>query len=105
VPSARLPEGGLNDLGDVWMVNTPTETVNPPVVAVAWKRLTGTSSRRTPDGVRDVVVVSTDDFLHLVAVAAATFYALSVIVECKATQTLSVTRPLPKASVKAGGTK
>ena len=99
--AARLPEGGMKDYGDIWL-NAPPGGPYPLISVVAWKRLTGSATRRTPDGDRDVVVLSTDDFLYIL------FHALyhpefedAVIVECKATQTLNVTRTLAKARRKA----
>jgi len=93
----RLPEGGPNDRGDVW-INHNTVTSSQMAV-VAWKRLTGTGQRRTPDGARDVVVMTTDDFLAL----AANNLDVGFVVEAKARQTLNVTRELEKARRKAIG--
>lgn len=94
----RLAEGGSNDRGDVWLVNPPGEY---PIVGVAWKRLTGDGTRRTPDGARDVVCVQTDVFLYLVRKAAEVDDDLDVVLEAKARQNLNVTRELAKAYRKA----
>ena len=97
----RLAEGGGNDKGDVWAVAPPGERNR---VVLAWKRLTGKGSRRTPDGVRDVVVMETDLFLDmLVAWMMIKSDDESFVIECKATQTLNVTRTLAKAKEKANG--
>ena len=92
----RLPEGGSHDRGDVW-IGAPPDSENFSVVAVAWKRLAGKGSRRTPDGERDVIILSTADFIWLLR------SDVDVVVECKATQTLNVTRTLAKAREKAAG--
>lgn len=89
----RLPEAGGKDLGDVWLLDTPN--TGKTRVALAWKRLTGDGQRRTPDGERDVIVIPTDHYLELLTYAPE--YPYSVVVECKATQALNVTRVLGKA--------
>ena len=99
----RLPEGGSHDRGDVWIGAVPDDT-QPSMVVVAWKRLTGLNTRRSPDGERDVVILATDDFIALLqSFVSYGFDDLDVIVECKATQTLNVTRTLAKAREKAAG--
>ena len=92
----RLPEGGSHDRGDVW-IGAPPDSESLPMVVVAWKRLTGSRQHRTPDGERDVVILSTSDFIWLLR------GDIDVVVECKATQTLNVTRTLAKAREKAAG--
>ncbi len=100
--SARLPEGGMKDYGDIWVNAPPHVNPYPLISVVAWKRLTGSTAHRTPDGDRDVVVLSTDDFLHILFHATSSpDFEDAVIVECKATQTLNVTRTLAKARRKA----
>ena len=102
IPSSRISEGGSRDRGDVWVGN-PWEKAEHTVVALAWKRLVGDrSSRRSPDGVRDVVVVDTDTFLELAAAwLAEDPSARGVTIECKAAQQINVTRTLGKAIRKA----
>lgn len=97
----RLAEGGSSDKGDVWAVAPPDQTGNK--VVLAWKRLTGKGSRRTPDGVRDVVVLDTDTLLDLLVASVMVRGEQSWVIECKATQTLNVTRTLGKAIRKANG--
>lgn len=90
----RLAEGGTNDPGDVWLVDSP-HSAYPDIAVVAWKRLTGDgSSRRTPDGERDVIVIATDDFLYLLAALSHVKTTFGIVVECKARQNLNVTRTL-----------
>lgn len=98
----RLPEGGSHDRGDVWIGAPPDPAgfIYPPMVVVAWKRLTGSRQHRSPDGERDVVILSTSDFIELLQWASGN---VDVVVECKATQTLNVTRTLAKAREKAAG--
>ena len=99
----RLPEGGSHDRGDVWIGAVPDDT-QPSMVVVAWKRLTGLNTRRSPDGERDVVILATDDFIALLqSFVSYGFDNLDLVVECKATQTLNVTRTLAKAREKAAG--
>ena len=99
----RLPEGGSHDRGDVW-IGAPPDDTQPSMVVVAWKRLTGPNTRRSPDGERDVIILDTDDFIALLqSFVGYGFDNLDVIVECKATQTLNVTRALAKAREKAAG--
>lgn len=93
----RLAEGGSFDPGDVWINSTPVRYAPALDIGVlAWKRLTGNGSRRTPDGLRDVVVVQTDDLFDLIYWANKAGYPRSVVVECKARQNLNVTRTLAK---------
>ena len=89
----RLAEGGTNDPGDVWIVDSP-HTAFTDIAVVAWKRLTGDGSRRTPDGERDVIVIATDDFLYLLEALSHLETDFGVVVECKARQNLNVTRTL-----------
>ena len=98
--AGRLAEGGITDQGDVWLLDTPDSELAK--VAVAWKRLTGEGSRRTPDGERDVVILRTDDFLELLW-ALDSAYPYCWVVEAKATQNLNVTRVLAKAWKKVRG--
>ena len=100
--AARIPEGGSKDLGDVWLNHSPIKTTEC-LVAVAWKRLTGKGSRRTPDGERDVVILSTDDFLRLVLKAGNGGWFPGWIIENKWSENLNVTRTLAKAREKAAG--
>lgn len=95
----RLAEGGSADRGDVWALAPPDDD---PYVALAWKRLTGDGQRRTPDGVRDVVVLDTDTFLDLLVVwMLLKGDVRGWVFECKATQALNPTRVLAKAKEKA----
>lgn len=96
--SGRLPEGGLRDVGDVWINDVPGRGhVDIPIVA--WKRLVDTGNgRRSPDGERSVVVMATTDFLQLAIYAADRDIAF--VVECKATERLNVTRELYDAKAK-----
>lgn len=98
--ASRLAEGGSADDGDVWVINPPGDASNTRV-ALAWKRLTGSGGHRTPDGVRDGVFITTDDFLELVALASIEDNGLGWVIECKATQNLNVTRVLDRARRKA----
>ena len=112
----RLPEGGSHDRGDVW-IGAPPDSKSFSVVAVAWKRLTGSRQHRSPDGERDVVILATDDFIRLLKANMGQIVPihpedplslhqikdLNIVVECKATQTLNVTRTLAKAREKAAG--
>ena len=101
--AARIPEGGSRDLGDVWLNHPPHFRTAETLIAVAWKRLTGEGSRRTPDGERDVVILSTDDFHRLVFNAGEAGWEPGWIIENKWQQTLNVTRALAKAREKAAG--
>lgn len=92
----RMPEGGMNDAGDVWIGDVPRRLGDPrigsrDVAVLAWKRLVEVRypSRRVPDGVPSVVVMSTDDFFTLAKTAEVCF-----VVECKAAQQINVTRVL-----------
>ena len=87
----RLPELGANDEGDIefwdthgkrWVIEAKaTQSLNVTRVlgkareksrgdhtVLFWKRLTrkGDAARRTPDGEKEVVVMSMRDFLYLV---------------------------------------
>ena len=99
LPAGRYPEGGSNDLGDVWVgeVYLPGDPL--PTVTLAWKRLIGDGPRRQPDGDRDVIVIGLGDFIELLT----TDQPLSLAIECKATQTLNVTRTLNQARKKIYG--
>lgn len=92
--AARHAEGGTDDIADVW-IGDPTPEAGD-ITVVAWKRLVGDGQRRTPDGERDVVILRLEDFYYLLA-AAVRQDDFAVHVECKATQTLNVTRTLHKA--------
>tara|TARA_R110000787_G_scaffold66756_4_gene149888 strand:+ start:629 stop:1042 length:414 start_codon:yes stop_codon:yes gene_type:complete len=103
IPSDRLPEGGALDRGDVWAVSQP-DAAEADHVALWWKRLSklkeGQTNRR-PDGEPEVVVITPDFFLYLLhAWAEYTHGEMGVVIECKATQSLNVTRVLHKARVK-----
>lgn len=101
----RLPEGGLRDAGDVWINDTPSNHKTRSgwdIPVVAWSRLVDTGGdRRSPDGERSVVVISTDDFLKLALQAGA--YAF--VVECKSREKLNVTRELANAKRKLAAWK
>ena len=89
--AGRHAEGGSSDVADVW-IGSPVPEVGD-ITVVAWKRLTGDGTRRTPDGERDVIVLRTDDFLRMIDYRGSPV----VHVECKATQALNVTRVLYRA--------
>lgn len=93
--AGRHAEGGSGDVADIWIGDPTPETGD--LTVVAWKRLTGDGPRRTPDGERDVVVIRLDDFLNLIGSVTTTRWNGAVHVECKARQTLNVTRTLFKA--------
>lgn len=96
----RMPEGGMNDAGDVWIGDVPSrEIVALDIPVVAWSRLVKNGdSRRIPSGARSVIVMDTADFLMIATQATSAGYAF--VVECKATQTLNVTRALANAKRK-----
>lgn len=94
----RMPEGGLNDAGDVWIGDTPFPS-GDDISVLAWSRLVNNGgARRVADGVRSVVVIDTDDFLHIARHAVEA--GVSFTVECKAREVLNVTRDLAKAKRK-----
>lgn len=100
--AARLAEGGSADQGDVWALAPPRPAGNR--VALYWKRLVGEGARRRPDGMRDVVVLDTEDFLDLLVMWMIQKGDIdSWVFEVKATQALNVTRVLAKAIRKANG--
>ena len=91
----RIAEGGSKDKGDVFIQGYGSEGT---LVAVLWKRLVNSGGRRRkPDGEKEVVILSYDDFLDLLMGGPMP----DVVLECKATQTLNVTRVLGKARRKA----
>lgn len=94
----RMPEGGMNDAGDVWIGDTPFPS-GDDIAVVAWHRLIDTgNTRRAPDGVPSVVVMTLDDFLKIALEA--TQAGISFVAECKATERLNVTRELHDAKRK-----
>ena len=99
--AGRFPEGGVNDIGDVWLSAPPSkERQYTDIAVVAWRRLVKNgTTRRVPDGEPTVVVISLNDFL-LIAKDAITLNDVAFTVECKATQTLNVTRTLADAKNK-----
>lgn len=101
----RLPEGGLRDAGDVWINATPSKTIMAnDIVVLAWKRLVDVGqNKRVADGTPAVIIMSTDDFYRLALRVSA--YDFSFVVECKATQTLNVTRTLANAKRKLANWK
>jgi len=96
--AARHAEGGSSDVGDVW-IGAPTPEAGD-ITVLAWKRLTGQGTRRTPDGERDVIVVQTDIFLRLLEWATHAGFDAAIHIECKARQQLNVTRELARAREK-----
>lgn len=99
----RMPEGGMNDAGDCWIGDTPKHSDSPysdrDISVLAWSRLINTgTTRRVADGARSVVVIDTDDFLHIARHAIEA--GVSFTVECKAREVLNVTRELDKAKKK-----
>ena len=96
----RIPEGGQNDRGDVEAYQYGRDQDVAPLVVLFWKRLVKKEGqkRRVPDGERDVVVMRKQDFLDLIHPGAPAY----LIVECKAAETVNVTRVLAKARSKAG---
>lgn len=94
----RLPESGSWDCGDVWFGDTPYPS-GDDIAVVAWSRLVNNGgTRRTADGARSVVVLSTDNFLKVARYAIEA--GVSFVAECKATERLNVTRELDKAERK-----
>ncbi len=94
----RIAEGGSKDIGDVYVEPFEGLYFGPTLVALVWHRLVkGNGSRREPDGVRRVVVLDFEDFAHLAKRA-----EIRIVIECKATERLNVTRALRKALDKAG---
>lgn len=94
----RMPEGGMNDAGDVWIGDTPFPS-GDDISVLAWSRLVNHGgTRRVADGVRSVVVIDTDDFFHIARHAIEA--GVSFTVECKAREVLNVTRDLSKAKHK-----
>lgn len=88
----RMPEGGMNDAGDVWIGDTPFPS-GDDIAIVAWHRLVDVgTARRTPDGVTSVVVIALEDFTRIARYA--TEAGISFVAECKATERLNVTREL-----------
>jgi hypothetical protein len=103
IPADRLPEGGSLDPGDVWAISMPEPGFDDEV-AVWWKRLSklkdGQKNRR-PDGEPEVVIITPEFFLALVAAwEDAVWEDRGIVIECKATQTLNVTRTLHKTRTK-----
>lgn len=95
----RMPEGGMNDAGDVWIGDTPSPFETTDIAIVAWSRLVKNGDgRRVPDGARSVVVMDVADFLTLAQYAIHDGFAF--VVECKATQVLNVTQTLANAKRK-----
>ena len=91
----RMPEGGMNDAGDVWIGDTPFPS-GDDIAIVAWHRLVDTGNpRRQPDGETNVVVIALDDFIRIAHHA--TEAGISFVAECKATERLNVTRELHNA--------
>lgn len=105
MPADRLPEGGLRDVGDVWIGDTPERGINVTDIAVlAWSRLVDNGSgRRVPDGLRSVIVIDTADFLHMAQLLTEEGYAF--VVECKSREKLNVTRELANAKRKLAAWK
>ncbi len=97
-----LAEEGIYDPNDAWIGAVPEKNMSADDrVILAWKRLTGDGSRRTPDGERDVVVLSTADFLDLVYWSTSREQLdVGWVVECKARENVNVTRILGKARKK-----
>ena len=95
--AGRFPEGGSNDIGDVWINDLPQRGSNAlDIPVLAWSRLVKNGDgRRVPDGTRAVAVLDLNDFLKLCGFGDAAF-----TIECKATQTLNVTRTLADAKQK-----
>lgn len=95
----RIAEAGQNDRGDVEAYQWGSEVDAEPMVVLFWKRLVRKpgQKRRVPDGERDVVVLRKEDFLRLIHPGK----PQRLIVECKATEHLNVTRTLHKAIRKA----
>jgi hypothetical protein len=92
--AGRFPEGGMHDVGDVWINDLPRKAGYIP--AVAWSRLVKQDgSRRHADGERTVVVIALEDFLKICA-----WVDLGFVIECKATERLNVTRELHNAKNK-----
>lgn len=91
--ASRLAEGGSSDGGDVLLGSTDSFVL--PITVLAWKRLVPKQDkqRRLPDGEPIVFVLDERAFWKLVPYN-------NVVVECKATERLNVTRTLAKAKDK-----
>lgn len=95
--SDRLPEGGMRDLGDVWIGNHPLQGGDVYPV-LWWKRLIPVGgSRRRPLGAVEVVVMDPETFLAIIDEVQGW---ASFVVEAKAAQSLSVTKVFDKARSK-----
>lgn len=95
---------GINDMGDLWVGNPPTE-LGPRITALAWKRLTPTGGkRRSPMGERDVYILDRDTFWALLGEYLEAHPATQVVIECKAAERLSATRELAEAKRASGDT-
>lgn len=92
----RLAEGGSGDGGDVYLGKLPA-TVKP-ITVLAWKRLVpqAGATRRRPDGEPTVFVLDEPTFWYLIDQDT----SIPVIIECKSTERLNVTRALAKAKGK-----
>ena len=90
----RLQEGGIGDEGDVYVEGHYGDEDELPKVALAWRRFIkkpGAKRRST----RHVVILDHDLFVEMVSQL-----RYSWVIECKATESLSVTTALAKAEAK-----
>ena len=88
----RRAKGGQRDESDVQAtVGTPDPVLSPTMGVVAWRRLVNNGgARRVPDGEREVVILTADDFARLLD---GSFRGV-VHVQCKAAQAINTTRVL-----------
>lgn len=88
----RLPKRGVKGEPDLWLGTHPS-TADRMIPVVAWKRLVPVKGkqRRTPDGVRDVIVMSKADFDYLTTRVGG---GVAWMVQAKWTERLNVTRVL-----------
>lgn len=87
--SDRYPKRGQKGEPDLWVCTQKNEET---LGILAWKRLVGKRSakeRRKPDGIRDVVVMSLDDFRKLLP-----YVPYDFDIQAKWTARLNVTRTL-----------
>lgn len=95
LPADRYPKRGQKGEPDVYIGYPGADNVVP---IVSWKRLTKSTpsaKKRTPDGVRDVVVMRTEDFLMLAnRIWMDPRPNIKFEVQSKWTQNLNVTRTL-----------
>lgn len=95
--SDRYPLRGVSGEPDLYITTGDFRHPNVRIPVVAWKRLVPAkgSVRRVPDGERDVVVLTLDDFLWMVEkLDHLSTHSYEFAVQAKATERLNVTRVL-----------